>query len=148
MCSFRCIRFLKEVYGISISVFFGEDIVEHNILRVFDIISTFGSGGGRLNRLDGYFSSFYLQRADSWIVAFIGVRCLWGPSFENVDLFDVGSEAVKSFVSLTLNAIVFKGEVDLHECISEYTIDIIRFDETIIDVGSQRLHIVCAFDFA
>jgi hypothetical protein len=44
----------------------------------------------------------------------------------------VGGEAVKSLVSFTLDAIVFKGEVDLHECIGEYTIDVIQFDEAII----------------
>jgi hypothetical protein len=48
-----CIRFLREVDGMILCVFLNVNVIEHHVVRVFDIISTFWSGGGRLIRLDG-----------------------------------------------------------------------------------------------
>ena len=79
---------------------------------------------------------------------FIGVGCFRGPSFKDIDLFDVGSKAVETFVSFTLDAIMFERKVGFYECIGEGTVDVIRFDEGTVGVSSQRLDAVRALDFA
>jgi len=65
------------------------------------------------------FETFDVQGAISRIFALIGVRCFRSSVPKNVDLFNVGGEAVESFFSFMSDGVMFEREVYFHQGIIE-----------------------------
>ena len=70
------------------------------------------------------------------VLSFIGVRCFGDSAFEDVDLFNVGGKAIKTLLSLVLDAVVFEREVYFHESIAEYADHVVWFDKVPVFVGT------------
>ena len=63
-------------------------------------------------------------------------------------MFDVGGKAVEAFLSFSLNLVVFEGEKNFDESISDYADIFIWFNESVVFVSMQGLYVMCSFDFA
>jgi hypothetical protein len=123
-------------------------ILVSNYLDFLNITHTSSSVRGCLIVPHGQFLLFDFHGTDSWIVAFIGVRCFRSTSLKDVYLLNVGGKAVETLVTFTLDTIMFKGEVDFHKCTANYAIDVVGFNKVAVEVGSQGLDVMCTFNFA
>ena len=78
------------------------------ILKEIDAMLTFWGRSINFCRTHAQFRMLNIERSISRVPSLIRVGFFGSSTFEDVDLLDVGGKAVEVFLSLALDAVVFK----------------------------------------